>query len=109
MKLALERRESVCQPHRSRGADSAALTEELPNPEPQKAERPRKGAAPKYRGLHDLALTTQSIQHSIEPGQARKCATGERVPSFGQRGLGMTEESHRFAAQTRHRGCHRSP
>ena len=42
---ALERRDAVLQAHCSRGADSAALTKEPPNPEVQKVERPRKGAA----------------------------------------------------------------
>jgi hypothetical protein len=66
-------------------------------PRTQKAERPRKGAAPKYRGLEVSRLNTANFLHLTEPGQARKCATGKCVPSSGQRGLGMTEEHLDYA------------
>jgi hypothetical protein len=80
-KLALERRESVCQPRRSRGADSAALTEGAAETQnPRKPNGPARGPHPNTGGWLCEKLATLTIQHSIEPGQARNAPPVNACP-----------------------------
>jgi hypothetical protein len=97
---ALERRDSVCQPHWLRGADSAALTEGAAEPSTIKRRKPADGAGrerqPELKRWLE-AWQRQPSDNSPEPGKRFFAPPASACPRHARRPFGMTEEHPNYA------------
>jgi hypothetical protein len=68
------------------------FAQEPPNPEPQTAERPRKGGRDPHTENLDVSACNQTIPHLTEPDQALFCAPVNACPHSDRGASAATEE-----------------